>query len=78
MSIERAIQDSADAMRVLRAGLRGHDPEIVRVAHARISKSVGEERATEIVLKTITHLMSDENWSFLDKDGNPFPLLGGF
>ena len=78
MSIERAIHESADAMRVLRAGLRGHDPETVRVAHARISKSVGEEIASEVVIKTVTRLMNEENWSFFDEDGNPSPLLDGF
>jgi len=74
-TISETLQENADMMRVLKAGLRTHDPETVDSAFLRIVKKYGENIATNVVMDTITLMISKENWSWFDKDDNPSPLL---
>jgi len=68
------LQQNADDARILRIGLEQHDPQMVDVAHQRISKRFGKTIADSAVFSTITRLVN-KGWSFFDKDGNPSPLL---
>lgn len=70
------LEGMADNMRLLRAGLRSHDPMTVDAAYQRISQSFGELLAEDLVHHTITGLMTTEHWSWYnEKTGEPSPLL---
>lgn len=75
MEFEQTIQRNADTMRLLKIGLRTHDPETVNAAYERISNTYGEDLANSVVSQTITNLMSSENWSFFNENDEPSPLL---
>lgn len=75
MNIIERVQVNADNMRLLKAGLRSHDPDAVDGAFIRIKRDYGNEIATEATMHTITKMISDENWSWFDNEGNPSPLL---
>jgi hypothetical protein len=69
-------QWEADSSRLVKTALRTHDPESLAVAIRRISLKCGSEVAENLVLHTITRLISSENWSFFDeKTGEPSPLI---
>lgn len=75
MSFEFEItQKNADDNRVLEIALKQHDPEMLDIAHTRISQRLGKRVADSVVFATITKLMNF-GWSFFDTDDNPSPLL---
>jgi|GEM_PF-6352339 len=59
-TISETLQENADMMRVLKAGLRTHDPETVDSAFLRIVKKYGENIATNC---------SNGYYNFNDKQG---------
>lgn len=69
------LQRNADDSRLLKAGLRSHDPDVVDAAHTRISQRFGKEFADRVTFETITRMMDSEDWSWFDAEGNPSPLL---
>jgi hypothetical protein len=62
-------------MRLLKIGLRNHDPKTVDAAMSRISNRYGEQITNDIVFNTINILMNEEDWSFELEDGEPSPLI---
>lgn len=68
-------QWSADTNRLLRIGIRTHDPFIVGTVFSRIADRLGEHFAEYYILSMITHLMNTENWSWELPDGSPSPLI---
>ena len=75
VEVEATIQKNADTMRILRAGLRTHDPVVVDASYTRISEQYGKDLADVVIFDTITHLIETENWSFFDAEGNPSLLF---
>jgi hypothetical protein len=55
--------------------LRNHDPEIFYGVYDRIAEKIGATAATEFLFDLMTKAMTNEGWSFVDKNGNPSPLL---
>ncbi len=72
---EELIQWNADTSRLMKIGLRTHNPDTMAAVHDRISEKFGSEFADSAIAQMITHLMTTENWSFFDENGNPSPLL---
>lgn len=68
-------QWSADTNRLLRIGIRTHDPFTVDTVFWRIADRLGEYFAEYYVLSMITHLMNTEGWSWELPDGSPSPLI---
>lgn len=73
--LDEILQEVADSSRLLKIGLRNHDPEMLADAIARIKKRYGEQGAQDWVCTTITMLMSEEGWSFEMENGESSPLL---
>jgi len=70
------IQWIADTSRLLKIALRSHDPEMVASVHDRIASRLGKIEADKTVFSMITHLITTEDWSFIDKEtGKASPLL---
>jgi hypothetical protein len=74
-SIEETLQETADNMRLLKIGLRTHDPMTLSAAIKRIADKYGEQFAQDIACTTITTLMLEEDWSFEMENGESSPLM---
>ncbi len=75
MALKDTVQELADVSRLLKAGLRSHDPEAVGVAISRLEANYGAKMAESKVMATITSMMTSEGWSFFDEQGDASPLL---
>jgi len=73
--LDEILQENADNMRLLKIGLRNHDPETVDAAMTRISDRYGEEIAESVVVTTISSLMETKDWSFVLENGDSSPLM---
>ena len=75
IKIEEDAQWLADSSRLMKIALRTHDPEMLDTVYQRISEKYGELVAENSIYQMITHLITTENWSWEDADGNSSPLL---
>ncbi|MDD4381833.1 MAG: hypothetical protein PHE21_00600 [Candidatus Dojkabacteria bacterium] len=75
INLNEIIQENADTMRLLKIGLRNHDPEIVVAAMTRISDRYGDSFAERVTFTTISTLMENEGWSFELENREPSPLI---
>ncbi len=57
------------------SALRNHDPEIFYGVYYRMAEKIGAMAATEFLFDLMTKAMTNEGWSFVDKNGKPSPLL---
>lgn len=73
--LEEDSQWLADSSRLLKIALRNHDSESLDAVYLRISERYGELIAENSIYQMITHLISTENWSWEDDEGNPSPLI---
>jgi hypothetical protein len=72
---EETLQEIADNKRLLKAGLRNHDPETVGIAIERLESNYGEQIAKDILFDTMTLMMSEEEWGFEMEGGESSPLI---
>ncbi|HSW89708.1 MAG TPA: hypothetical protein VLH19_02450 [Patescibacteria group bacterium] len=68
-------QWEADTSRLLKIALRSHDPESLSTVMERMSEHYPPELVEKMVMDMMTRLMTTENWSFVDEEGNESPLL---
>ena len=65
------VQWNADRMRALKAGIRNHDDEGVAAVLGQIAEKFGEEFADGIFVQTVSRMIDDENFSFVEIDSSP-------
>lgn len=70
------LQWVADTIRLMKQGLRTHEPLTMQGVWDRIAERYSPEMANQWICEMITHLMFTEDWSFFNEEtGEASPLL---
>lgn len=72
---DELIQWSTENNRLIRTGLRNHDPVMVDAVRQRVTEKLGETFADKYICFWINFLMNTEGWDWQLPDGSPSPLL---
>ncbi len=68
MARDEELQWVADTTRLMKQGLRTHEPLTVKGVYQRIAERYSPEMAEQWICEMITHLMNTEDWSFVNEE----------